>query len=619
MRFRPAVRAPQVNRQGPEMLNQSLPSSRPPALSAKPLVVWRHTLLALAAACSLGVTHAQDTAAKDDAKPKAEVRNSVMDATLFYQLLISEIQVRQGDLGTAYQLYLDAGKRLQNPQLLQKAVDYALQARAGEQALAAAKAWRQALPESREAAEYTAQILMALGRYDEVAEPIRSVLRLTPPQALPSGLIGLPRSLGRISDHKAAAQIIDDATAPWREGKGALAEAWIADGEGWTMAGDINRARRALESAQKISPTHPGIGLLAAELMSSHPDLEQVVLQQLNAAPNDVVRLAYARKLTAAQRMADAAVQLELVVKSQPDNAQALLTLGAVRLELGQSQQGEAALKRLLDIKPAPKPDGTPGTLGVDLETVHVLLAQAAEQRKQYVQADEWLRKADPETSRIKIQTARAKLLILQGKTPEAFKLLRAMPEGEPRDALAKINAEVQLLRDIKAFDDAHKLLKQANQRFPNDPGLLYDQAMLAEQLGQHDEVAPLLRKVIELTPDDPNAYNALGYSLADRNVSLEEAQALVGKALSLRPGDPFITDSMGWVAFRQGRMEDALTLLRQAYSARPDAEIAAHLGEVLWVQGRKDEAIKVWREGRERDATNKTLRDTLQRLKPAL
>jgi len=276
-------------------------------------------------------------------------------------------------------------------------------------------------------------------------------------------------------------------------------------------------------------------------------------------------------------------------------------------------------LRQLLTLKPAPHPDGTPGTLGVEMETVYGLLAQAAEQRKQYAQADEWLRKADPDTSRIKVQTARAKLLMIQGKTQEGFKLLRAMPESEPRDALAKVNAEVQLLRELKAFDEALKLLKQANQRFPNDPGLLYDQAMLAEQLGRQDEVAPLLRRVIQLNPDDPNAYNALGYSLADRNVSLDEAQALVGKALSLKPGDPFITDSMGWVAFRQGRLDEALTLLQQAFATRPDPEIAAHLGEVLWVQGRKEDALKVWRDGKARDATNKTLRETLQRLQPAL
>lgn len=619
MRFRHAVRAPEDQTQGPEMLNTTqVAHHRAPSAVHSP-ARWHRTLVALAAMCSLGSAWSQSQAAPTEPSGKAEINNSLLDATLFYQLLISEIQVRQGDLGTAYQLYLDAAKRTRDPQLFQKSVDYALQARAGEQALGAAKAWRQSLPDSRNAAEYTAQILIALGRYDEVAEPIKLMLKATPTHAVPAMLMGLPRSLNRIPDSKVVAQIIEETTAPWREGKGALAEAWVADGEGWGRAGDINKAYRALESAIKLSPSHPGSGLLATELMPSRPELEQIVLQQLKESPNDIVRLAYARKLTAAQRLNDAAAQLDMVVQNQPNNAQALLTLGAVRLELGQSQEGEAALRQLLSLKPAPLADGSPGTLGVDLETVYTLLAQSAEQRKQYGQADEWLRKADPDTSRIKIQAFRAKLLLIQGKTQEGFKLLRAMPESEPRDALAKLNAEVQLLRDMKAFDEALKLLQQGNQRFPNDPNLLYDQAMLAELLGRHDEVDPLLRRVIQLSPEDPSAYNALGYSLADRNILLDEAQQLVGKALSLKPGDPFITDSMGWVAFRQGRLDDARTLLQQAFMARPDPEIAAHLGEVLWVQGRKEEALKVWREGKERDATNKTLRGTLQRLQPAL
>jgi tetratricopeptide (TPR) repeat protein len=632
MRFRHAVRAPEDITQGPEMLNATQNAPNRASKTTHAHAAWRHTFLALAAICSLGSACAQSLASPQEltaaplaseamagSSDKPAVNNSTLDANLFYQLLISEIQVRQGDLGTAYQLYLDAAKRTRDAQLFQRSVDYALQARAGEQALAAAKAWRQSLPESREASEYTAQILMALGRYDEVADPIRSVLRATPVHALPSVLIGLPRSMGRITDRKAVAKIIEDATVPWREGKSALVEAWVADSEGWLMAGDANKAYRALESAMKLSPSHPGIGLIASELMTSQPELEQVVLQQLKTTPSDIVRLAYARKLTAGQRLNDAAEQLDVVVKNQPDNAQALLTLGAVRLELGQAQQGEATLRQLLTLKPAPQADGSPGTLGVDLETVYSLLAQSAEQRKQYAQADEWLRKADPDTSRIKIQAARAKLLLIQGKVQEGFKLLRAMPESEPRDALAKLNAEVQLLREMKAYDEALKLLQQANSRFPNDPSLLYDQAMVAEQLGRHDEVDPLLRRVIQLNPEDPNAYNALGYSLADRNISLDEAQELVGKALSLKPGDPFITDSLGWVAYRQGRLDDARTLLQQAFMARPDPEIAAHLGEVLWVQGRKEEAIKVWREGKGRDATNKTLRDTLQRFQPKL
>jgi Flp pilus assembly protein TadD len=139
---------------------------------------------------------------------------------------------------------------------------------------------------------------------------------------------------------------------------------------------------------------------------------------------------------------------------------------------------------------------------------------------------------------------------------------------------------------------------------------------MMAEKLNRLDEMERLLRRVIELKPDNAHAHNALGYSLADRSQRLPEARELIRRALELAPGDPFITDSLGWVEFRLGNLDEALRLLRVAYRARPDPEIGAHLGEVLWAMGQQDEARRVWREVRTRDAANEVLRETLARLK---
>jgi Flp pilus assembly protein TadD len=175
------------------------------------------------------------------------------------------------------------------------------------------------------------------------------------------------------------------------------------------------------------------------------------------------------------------------------------------------------------------------------------------------------------------------------------------------------------MLREVKRWQAAFDVLAQASAQWPEDTDLVYEQAMMAEKLGRLDEMERLLRRVIAQRPDHPHAYNALGYSLADRGQRLTEARALIAKALELAPGDPFITDSLGWVEFRLGRHEAALKLLRQAYASRPDTEIAAHLGEVLWVLGQHDEARRVWREGRKRDEANDVLRETLARLKPDL
>jgi Flp pilus assembly protein TadD len=194
--------------------------------------------------------------------------------------------------------------------------------------------------------------------------------------------------------------------------------------------------------------------------------------------------------------------------------------------------------------------------------------------------------------------------------------MVRAVPERNAQDARAKLLAETQVLREVQRWSDAYDVLEAGQQRFADDTDLLYEQAMLAEKMDRLDDMERLLRRVMAIKPDHHHAYNALGYSLADRNVRLEEARTLIARALELAPGDPFITDSMGWVEFRLGNRSEALRLLRQAYAVRPDTEIAAHLGEVLWVSGERDEARRVWRDAKRRDADNEVLRETLARLR---
>lgn len=188
-----------------------------------------------------------------------------------------------------------------------------------------------------------------------------------------------------------------------------------------------------------------------------------------------------------------------------------------------------------------------------------------------------------------------------------------------PIDARLKLTAEVQLLRDSKLYKAAYDMLAEATSRDPKDVDLLYDQATLAEKLGNTDEMERLLRRVIATKSDYHHAYNALGYSLAERNTRLPEARQLILKALEFAPGDPFISDSLGWVEFRSGNLAEAFRILQAAYKARPDAEIAAHLGEVLWNMGKREQAIGVWREGAGLNAENETLVETLKRLRVKL
>jgi Flp pilus assembly protein TadD len=202
-----------------------------------------------------------------------------------------------------------------------------------------------------------------------------------------------------------------------------------------------------------------------------------------------------------------------------------------------------------------------------------------------------------------------------QGQLEAALTLIHSLPERSATEARLKRSAEVQILRDQKQLARARSVLETALADNPEDIDILYELAMLAEKMDDLAEMERLLRQLMAAKPEDPQAYNALGYSLADRGQRLPEARQLIEKALQLKPNDPFIMDSLAWVAFRMGQNDEALRLLRSAFRQRPDAEIAAHLGEVLWLSGQADEARSVWREGLELNPENETLKATLQRL----
>lgn len=615
-----------------------LPTDRP-SLSLLPIP--RSAVVVALAASALLASNAQAQAGRKPSERKAAdapagaaskpVENSAMDGALFYQVLIAEIESNGGNAGPAYQLYLEAARRQhttsQGSQLYQRAVEIALRARAGEQALAAAKAWRQAYPQSREASDYTAQILIALGRTNELAAPLRTLIQQTPAPQQPQVIAGLPRSLQRLPDKQAVARVVDDATQPWRQPPLELAEAWGASGEAWLGARQPDKVMAAAQRALTLKPQLPLAGLLAVDLMGLRSGAEDLVKAQL-ARPDaePLVRLAYGRKLASLKRYEEAASQLDTLLASQPSQTGIWLTLAAVRMELGQLDKAEQALKPVLEAPPA-DPAAQEGSMSrmvseanssglSEQQQAQILMAQIAEQRKQLPAALDWLGRADPDHQLMAIQNHRARILVRLGRVDEARATLRKLPETEPRDAAVKIQAEAQLLREAKRHKDAYEVLAEGVRRFPEDGDLLYDQAMMADRLGRHDEMERLLRKALTLNADNANALNALGYSLADRGVRLDEARSLIDRALTLRPGDPYITDSLGWVMFRAGQTDDALRTLKEAYAKRADPEIGAHIGEVLWQMGRREEALQYLRESRQGDPENETLLETLKRLK---
>jgi tetratricopeptide (TPR) repeat protein len=458
------------------------------------------------------------------------------------------------------------------------------------------------------------QILVALNRVVESAAPLKAELALADPKDRNAILAVIPRSYSRVSDKKLAASVVEQALAEYLVEPASGAAAWTAVGRMRLAAGDKADALEAARRAQAVSPTGEGPALLALELMDpGFPQAEPLVQRYLEGKPLPEFRMAYARALLDAQRYSDAARQLQVVTVEKPEYPEAWLVQGTLQLQDNQDAAAEASLKRYVELAQA---QGSADERSRGLAQAYLSLSRIAEKRKDYALAGAWLDKIENSQDLVAAQNRRASILARQGKLDEARKLLRSLPERSPEDRRLKLMAEVQLLRDVKQYQAAYDLLGTVVAQPPADPDLVYEQAMLAEKMDKLADMERLLRQVIALKPDYHQAYNALGYSLADRSIRLPEAKELIQKALTYAPTDPFITDSLGWVEFRLGNKAEAARILETAYKSRPDADIAAHLGEVYWSLGQHDRAQSVWKEGLLLNAENEGLLETLKRLR---
>ena len=536
--------------------------------------LWALRLALLAAASCVLPTHV-------NAQNSEKVENSAITGELLYEILLGELNLRQGEPAAGFSLLLDAARKSNDVQLFDRAVEIALQARSGDGALMAARAWSQAWPQDRKANNQVLQILLALNQVNESLEPLKKELLLAPEMERDNTINLIPRHYARVSDKKRAVSVVEQALEPYLvKNNPTAAAAWTSVGRMRLASNDVSGAIDAVKKGQATDPKAMGPSLLALELMGRKVnDAEPLVQLALKRQDSTELAMSHTRVLIELERYAEAVSQLQAVTRKDPKVAEAWLVLGSIQYEQGQDKEAEASLSRYVRLaSQAPNDNNTRG------------LTQA--------------------------QTRRASLLARQGKLNEARQLIQQLPASNAEEQRNRTLAEVQLLRDHRQWQAAFDLLAAHSGESVD---LLYEQAMLAEKLNKLDEMEKLLRAVIAKNPSYYNAYNALGFSLADRNLRLHEAKQLIIKALTFAPDDPFITDSLGWVEFRLGNLPSALSYLQKAYKARADAEIAAHLGEVLWHLKRTDEALQIWREGLATSPNNETLQETLQRLKPAL
>lgn len=575
----------------------------------------RNAIAALIAALCANAVWAQ----KAEPAPEPPV-SSELSAELFYQLLLGELNAIGGEPGVGFSLMLDAARKTDDPRLYKRATDIALRGRSGESALQAARAWRTAQPQSREANRYLLQILIGLNRLPDALDPLRRELSLSSTHDRMAAVNAVPGFFARTADKKAAAGLVEQALAEYLNDPALGPAAWTSIGRLRMDAKDLEGALDAAQRGQALDPRADGPAILAISLFGAGTAQAEALIQRyLQNEPRFEVRMDYARTLIGRQRFAESAMQLDVVTRDMPDYAPAWLIKGTLEQQGRDLDAAQASLTRFIELESEAKAT-TPSTeLTQTLTQAYLRMAEIAEQKKDFAGAQAWLARIDNAQEMVSVQSRRAAILARQGKLEEARALIRALPEEDAADARMKTSAEVQILRDNKQYRLAYDVLTAALAKVPSDLDFLYDKAMMAEKLGNLDEMERLLRQAIAVKPDYHHAYNALGYSLADRNLRLAEARQLILKALEFAPADPFISDSLAWVEFRSGNLAEALRILQKAFKDRPDAEIAAHLGEVLWAMGQQEAAKTVWREGQSLNESNETLLETLKRLRVSL
>ena len=551
------------------------------------------TVFALLLACASGGAAAQ----------VSQQEQKELNEPTLYELLLGEIALQRGDHALAAKTYLDLARRIRDPRIALRAVEVASKANMPELALEAARTWYEIEPDSAQALQVLAALLVAAKRVEE-AEPYLEKLLSSGGVALANGFMQINRLLAGNPDKASNLRVVRGLASRHPD----LAEAQFAVAQAAAAAGDDAAAVAAIRRALEIRPDWETAAIFEAQLLQKRSPAEAAGRLGEFVGRNPLsrdARLNFARLLMLEKRLPEARAQFEALLSANPGNTEVLYAVGLLAYQLKDYPVAEKYMNRLL------------GMNYRDPNGVLYLLGQIAEEQKQWPEAVEWYQRVKEGDYVMPARLRTANAIAKQGKLDEARAFLRRVASENPDQQAQLVVAEAQLLRDANLHRDAFDMLGEALRKEPEQPDLLYDFALTAEKLERYDALETNLRKLMSVRPDHAHAYNALGYSFAERNTRLPEARKLIEKALELAPADFFIIDSLGWVQYREGDLKGAAATLRRAYGGRPDAEIGAHLGEVLWALGERDEARRIWQEALKAGPENETLQKTIKRFQP--
>jgi tetratricopeptide (TPR) repeat protein len=560
------------------------------------------SLLALAA-CAPMPARIPSAAVPDEPVRQPALPGQELSGQIFYEYLLGEIAMQRGEPNLAAEALLDLARSTRDPRIAQRASEAALHTQRVDLALEAAALWLELDPDSMPATQTMAVLLVNSGRLAE-AKPYLAKLIAGGKEIQARDFLQLDQLLARQSDKAAALEMVQGLAQPYPqspEAHFAVAQAaWAAE-----------KFDLALAEAREAGRLHPGweiAALVEGQLLqrdSAAKALEfyQAFLRDYPRAKD--VRLAYAKLLATEKQYGPARTQFQQLSGDFPGNPEVSMAIGLLALQQGDLDSAETYLKQTLNYRYR------------DENLVRLYLGQLGEERQRLEEAATWYLSVGEGEHYFDARIRHAAVLAKQGQLGEARARLQQLSPQNNQQRVQLALAEAQLLREARAYQDAYEVLSRALEKLPNHPDLLYGRAMAAETVGKLDVLEQDLRKLIQLKPDNAQAYNALGYSFADHSIRLEEARELIEKALKLSPDDPFVMDSLGWVHYRLGQYAKAVEYLRRALGLRSDPEIAAHLGEVLWVQGERGEAEKVWQSALKEFPKSEALLNAVKKFKP--
>ena len=561
----------------------------------------------LCSACAQGPVsptsmHPAD-APEEHSEESPALPNIDLSEELLYEFLLTEIASQRGDVELAVQGSSDLAKKTKDPRLAMRAAQLSLQTGQLDKAIEALKLWREIDPSSTMAMRMHATALLRTGRLDEAGQELANVLK-TEQANVGHIFFQIYQMMASYPDRDAALRFMRELAQPYPR----VAEAHWAVAQLAQSSGDEKLALDEARQARNLRPEWDTAVSLEAFLLKKHDPQQgfDLLRQYLSGHPDSQeIRLQYARALLEQKKYKEARDQFKYLADEDPDNPETAYAIALISLQMKDFEGAEENLKQSL----------SKGRK--DQNTVRYYLGQLGEAKQNNDEAIENYQQVKGGEYQFAAQLRIAYLLNKSGRFDEAVQQLHQILPADNKQRVQLISAEAQILREVNRKTEAYLVFKHGLELLPNDPDLLYGTAMLADMLGKPDEFEELMRKLIKIQPDHAHAYNALGYGLMERNERIPEAMQLVEKALQLAPDDPAIMDSVGWGYYLSGKLDESVKMLRNAFASNPDPEIAAHLGEVLWMRGDKEEARKIWQESLKENPDNAKLQATVNKFIP--